>query len=189
MSSISGARLALLVCCVVAGCPHAAAAQPAGPAHGLVLEANLEKSRFAQGEGIVLICRLKNAGRNNVLVNRILLLGYTVWVEITDATGTKVPWCGKIFSKGDSADEYAVLLPGASVKSKLTISCDERRFRGYDITQPGRYVAVAEYSDPTPEVVLKELARRALKELGKKVAIAKKPLRAEPVEFSIDESR
>jgi hypothetical protein len=183
MSWISGASLALLTCCVTA------AAQPPVLVRGLVLEANLEKRTFAEGERIVLICRLKNPGQNDVLVNRVLLLGYTVWAEITDATGTKVPWCGKIFSRGNSADEYAVLLPGTSVESKLTISCDERRFRGYDITQPGRYVAVAEYTDPTPEVVLKELARRAFKELGRKVAIARKPLRAKPVEFWVTQSK
>jgi hypothetical protein len=133
------------------------------PTPGVKLELSTvpEKQEYRIGEVVKLVFTLRNAGDRDVLVAQHFVLEEYVWVEILGPDGKELPWCGKIDGRAERRDEFAILRPGASVRSAVRVSCDAHRDSGFMLDRAGTCTLSAYYHLPYPVDSLQRIAGKA----------------------------
>jgi hypothetical protein len=144
---------------------------------GLEFRATPKRRMFGPHEKVVFIFQLRNQGKEDVLVSRRFILDRHVLLHILDPTGKEVPWCGKVDGSIVSAKDFAVLRPGGFLSRAVTVSCEERRIGGYQMSASGEYKVLARYYLTEPPEVLKQFAGGA--------RVAKGPITAPQVSFRV----
>jgi hypothetical protein len=158
---ILSACLAALMCLVgVEGRPREKA-DVKGKGVSLDFRATPVRGTFCHGERVVFVFRLRNLGKEDVLVSRAFALDRDVLLHITDAEGMEIAWCGRISTSVISSSDFAILKPGASVSRSVTVSCVSGAEAGYNFSAPGRYSVVAVYKLTEPSEALKQFAGSA----------------------------
>ena len=120
-----------------------------------------EKQSYQVGEIVRLVFALNNSGDHSVLVARHFILHEYVWLAISGPEGKELGWCGKIDGRVESPDEFAILAPGATIRSVVRVSCDAHRDSGFVLDRPGTYTVSAYYHLTQPATYLRRMAGNA----------------------------
>jgi len=136
---------------------------------------------YAKGESVEFKFRLSNRFDHKVFVAKTFQLAHFVTLDIVNAEGKRVGWCGRIAGQTDFPRSFTTLSPGQSVSKKLVISCvnkdDQSLAWGYSLEAPGKYVVTGTYTLPQPEIFFKKLSPN--------VPAIRGPVSAEPVTIEI----
>jgi hypothetical protein len=139
------------------------------------------KTIYAKGEKVEFTFRLSNHSRDKVLVAKTFQLAHFVTLDVVNAEGKHVEWCGRIAGQTDLPQSFIALPPGESVSKKLIVSCvnkdDRSRAWGYSLEAPGKYVVTGTYRLPQPEAFFKKLSPN--------VPAMRGPVSAQPVTVEI----
>jgi len=131
----------------------------------------------ALGSPITLTFRLRNDGRQEVLVNRRFWLNHVVHLEVTAPSGRKAEWCGPLVDFLVSRRDYTILKPTGQVARTMRVSCDAGRTPGYSFDTPGEYVVRVRYELALPKDALSAIANGA--------ALVTGPLEANPIRIAV----
>jgi len=139
------------------------------------------KSVFSKGENVEFTFRLSNRASEKILVAKTFQLAHFVALNIVDAEGKRMEWCGRIISQTDLPKAFVALSPHDSVSKRLVVSCvnkdDPSRAWGYSLEGPGKYVVTGVYHLPQP--------KNFFKQLSPKVIAIRGPVSSEPVTIEV----
>jgi len=139
------------------------------------------KTTYAKGENVDFTFRLSNRSGDKVLVAKTFQLAHFIVLNIVNAKGKRVEWCGRIASQTDFPRSFTTLSRGESVSKTITISCvnkdDRSRAWGYSLEVPGKYVVTGTYMLPQPEAFFKKLSPD--------IPAVRGPVSAQPVTIEI----
>jgi hypothetical protein len=120
--------------------------KPEGANRKLKFTARPIKPVFSLGEKVLFRLQLRNISRTDVFVSRTFDLGDFVSFGIRGPKGKRAAWCGIIRSVGYFRESFTILKPGESVSKIVELSCNTHFREGYQLDEPGRYVATGAYS-------------------------------------------
>jgi len=155
--------------------PSSGGSAPTGPA--LSFTASPVNSSFHEGEKVVLHFTIENISGSDVLVSPVFILNYDIHLEIKDASGKAIPWCGVVARQVILGNKFVMLQPGKSLSMNRQISCDDNHDSGYSFPGPGDYSVAATYRFP--------VSPKKLRNNPGPVPFASGPYRAEATRLTI----
>ncbi len=173
MRALTVAFLSFLLLLIFARSTTVVCGEDSTPGVKLEFSAAPEKQEYRVGDVVKLVFTLRNAGDRNVLVAQHFVLEEYVWVAILGPDGKELAWCGKVDGRAERPDEFAVLRPGATVRSAVRVSCDAHRESGFILDHAGAYTLSAYYHLPYFVNSLQRIAGRA--------AVTTDRIRAKPI--------
>ena len=147
------------------------------PSSSLSFTAAPIKSSFHVGEKVIFRFKIENLSRADVLVSPTFILNYDIHLEVKDASGKAIPWCGGVVRQVILGDKFITLQAGKSLGMSRQISCDDTNDSGYSFPGPGEYSVSATYRFP--------VSPKKLRDNPGPVPFASGPHKAETTHFAI----